>query len=176
MDIVVYILNHLLLQVPICQPENLGCVKGVTVLDEKCKKSCEGLYVTSYFKSRMDEASYANFWSKVRDDYLKYKAREVVTFPDELKGIYPKFIQQHVYQMFCVGYAWVDNLKIIGIYIDTPAFDEVTKDSAASWSDMLSSVGGTFGLFTGFSLISGIEILFFLVKSLKGMIKGKRKI
>ena len=42
---------------------------------------------------------------------------------------------------------------MIGIYIDTPAFDVVTKDEAATFTDMLSNIGGTFGLLTGFFLI-----------------------
>ena len=56
--------------------------------------------------------------------------------------------------------------QMIGIYIDTLAFDEVTKDVAATFTDMLSTIGGTFGLLTGFSLISAVEILFFLSKFL----------
>ena len=53
---------------------------------------------------------------------------------------------------------------MIGIYIDTPAYDEVTKDVAATFTDKLSTVGGTFGLLTGFSLISAVEILYFVSK------------
>ena len=30
--------------------------------------------------------------------------------------------------------------------------------------DQLSAIGGTMGLLTGFSLISGVEILYFMVK------------
>ena len=55
---------------------------------------------------------------------------------------------------------------MIGIYIDTPAFDEVTKDVPATNTDKLSTIGGTFGLLTGFSLISGVEILYFMAKFL----------
>ena len=55
-----------------------------------------------------------------------------------------------------------DQFKLIGIYIDTPAFDLVTKDASRTIVDMLSLIGGTFGLLTGFSLISGVEIIYFL--------------
>ena len=50
------------------------------------------------------------------------------------------------------------------IYFDTPVFDKVTKDRAAKFVDMLSAVGGTMGLLTGFSIISGVEILYFAWK------------
>ena len=78
-------------QVPICQPDKIQCVKEITVLDEKCLNSCEGLYVTSYFKSKIGEESFSDFWVKVEDDYMKYKARKTVKFPKELKGIYILF-------------------------------------------------------------------------------------
>ena len=47
------------------------------------------------------------------------------------------------------------------IYFDTPTFDRVTKDRAAKFVDMLSAIGGTMGLLTGFSIISAVEILYF---------------
>ena len=50
------------------------------------------------------------------------------------------------------------------IYFDTPTFDRITKDKAAKFVDMLSAVGGTMGLLTGFSIISGVEILYFAWK------------
>ena len=65
---------------------------------------------------------------------------------------------------------------MIGIYIDTPAFDEVTMDQASTFTDKLSTVGGTFGLLTGFSLISGVEIFFFLAKFLLGFLTRRKKI
>ena len=70
-----------------CQPKNLQCVKEIVVIDEKCRKSCEGFYVTSYFKSKLDEGSFADFWTKVEADYMKYKGIRLVDFPDELKGV-----------------------------------------------------------------------------------------
>ena len=50
------------------------------------------------------------------------------------------------------------------IYFDTPTYDRITKDRAAKFVDMLSAIGGTMGLLTGFSIISGVEILYFATK------------
>ena len=52
------------------------------------------------------------------------------------------------------------------IFFDTPTFDRIKKDKSAKISDMLSAIGGTMGLLTGFSIISGVEIIFYLVKLL----------
>ena len=50
------------------------------------------------------------------------------------------------------------------IFFDTPTFDKIEKDRAAKFVDMLSAIGGTMGLLTGFSIISGVEILYFAAK------------
>ena len=50
------------------------------------------------------------------------------------------------------------------IQFNTPVFDKVTKDQAAKFVDQLSAIGGTMGLLTGFSIISGVEILYFACK------------
>ena len=60
------------------------------------------------------------------------------------------------------------NLKFIKISFETPTFDKVTKDRAATFVDQLSAIGGTMGLLTGFSIISGVEIVYFAVKILIG--------
>ena len=50
------------------------------------------------------------------------------------------------------------------IYFDTPTYNLITKDRAAKFVDMLSAIGGTMGLLTGFSIISAVEIVYFAVK------------
>ena len=61
------------------------------------------------------------------------------------------------------------------IYFDTPTFDRIEKDRAAKFVDILSAIGGTMGLLTGFSIISGVEILYFVVKIVWKMFEQKRK-
>ena len=63
-------------------------------------------------------------------------------------------------------YEWKNNLRMVRIYFDTPTFDRITKDRAAKFVDMLSAIGGTMGLLTGFSLISAVEIIYFCFKIL----------
>ena len=50
------------------------------------------------------------------------------------------------------------------IYFFATTFDRITKDRAAKFVDMLSAIGGTMGLLTGFSIISGVEIVYFGIK------------
>ena len=63
-------------------------------------------------------------------------------------------------------FQWSPNLILTRIYFDTPVIDQVTRDSSSKFVDKLAIIGGTFGLFTGFSIISGVEILYFASKFL----------
>merc|ERR1719195_1092111 len=60
--------------------------------------------------------------------------------------------------------AFGNRLKFVQISISTSTFDNIKKDRAAKFVDQLSTIGGTMGLLTGFSLISAVEILYFAVK------------
>ena len=55
-------------------------------------------------------------------------------------------------------------MKLVRIYFDTPTYNLITKDRAAKFVDMLSAIGGTMGLLTGFSIISAVEIGYFAAK------------
>ena len=82
-----------------------------------------------------------------------------------------------------LDYKYRTQLHHVRISFNTPTFDIIEKvnmtmtfkkwnvnqysnikDERASFEDLLSSVGGTMGLFTGFSLISGVEMIYFLTK------------
>ena len=70
---------------------------------------------------------------------------------------------------------WENKLRYVRIYFDTPTFDRITKDRAAKFVDMLSAIGGTMGLLTGFSIISGVEIIYFGVKFLCSIVSKKKR-
>ena len=60
------------------------------------------------------------------------------------------------------------------IYFGPATFDRITKDTAAKFEDKLAAIGGTMGLLTGFSIISGVEIIYFAVKIVFNVIKKKK--
>lgn len=69
------------------------------------------------------------------------------------------------------------NLRYVRIYFDATTLDRITMDRAAKFEDKMAIIGGTMGLLTGFSIISGVEILYFFGKmflqALKKSIAGK---
>ena len=50
------------------------------------------------------------------------------------------------------------------VWLSLFSLQEVTQDRAAKFVDQMSAIGGTMGLLTGFSIISGVEILYFMGK------------
>ena len=62
-------------------------------------------------------------------------------------------------------------MKYVRIYFDATTFDRITKDRSAKFVDKLSVIGGTMGLLTGFSIISGVEILYFSIKIILSTVK-----
>ena len=55
-------------------------------------------------------------------------------------------------------------LQLVEIYFDTATFDDIERDKKIKTEAQLSLIGGTMGLLTGFSIISGVEIIFFLFR------------
>ena len=76
--------------------------------------------------------------------------------------------------IYSLEYEWENKLRFVRIYFDTPTFDRITKDRAAKFVDMLSAIGGTMGLLTGFSIISGVEIVYFIIKLFSNLV-GKKQ-
>ena len=55
-------------------------------------------------------------------------------------------------------------MEMVHIYLDTATFDLIKKGTKNTLGTQISVIGGTMGLFTGFSILSAIEIIYFTVK------------
>ena len=55
---------------------------------------------------------------------------------------------------------------MVEVYFDTATFDDIERDKKIKTEAQLSLIGGTMGLLTGFSIISGVEILYYATKLL----------
>ena len=50
------------------------------------------------------------------------------------------------------------------IHFSTATFDDIERDKKIKTEAQLSLIGGTMGLLTGFSIISGVEIVYILLR------------
>ena len=81
---------------------------------------------------------------------------------------YTKFLEDYL------DYEMKMNLGFVRIYFDATSFDRITKDRSNTAMDKLSLIGGTMGLLTGFSIISGVEIAYFIIKIFLSLITRKK--
>ena len=57
-------------------------------------------------------------------------------------------------------------MQLVQIFFDTATFDDIERDKKIKTEAQLSLIGGTMGLLTGFSLISAVEIIYFVTKTI----------
>ena len=100
--------------------------------------------------------------------YQKFKM-----FYETKEGIYLNIFELFLWSVSNLDPILQVKLRYVRIYFDTPTFDRITKDRADKFADMLSTIGGTMGLLTGFSLISAVEILYFAIKIACNMFMSK---
>ena len=64
-------------------------------------------------------------------------------------------------------------LHYVNIYFKSPTYDEITEDAKTNFVTKLSVIGGTLGLLAGFSLLSGVELVYFFFTLISKL--GKKK-
>ena len=134
--------------------------------DSICLKPCSGLIVTSY--TRVETNNDIQDISAIFKTYNKYK--RITQFPSRYKGEKTHYIY---IRMIYLDYHWKNNLRVVRIFFGTSTFSRNTKEKSAKFVDMLSAIGGTMGLLTGFSIISGVEIVYFATKIFWNIIQEK---
>ena len=55
---------------------------------------------------------------------------------------------------------------MIEIYFDTATYDKIERDVKVTVNAQLGLIGGTMGLLTGFSILSAVEIIYYLSRLL----------
>ena len=113
--------------------------------------------------------------SQVINSYKKFKGIvDIDNSTDEIKGLSKNLnMLKIILYSFDEEYGSELRLRFVTIYFHATTFDRITKDRAAKFVDMLSAIGGTMGLLTGFSIISGVEIVYFGMKIILKMLADK---
>lgn len=69
----------------------------------------------------------------------------------------------------------ISDMGAVNVYFESLNSMKIVRKERVSFAEKLSSIGGTLGLFLGFSIFSFFEILDFLVKAVKNVVLGKKK-
>ena len=107
-----------------------------------------------------------DFFQQLVHAYETYKTSQIESF----EIIYDR----HNYiQKFKILPNPYQPLRIVQIYFDTATYDEIVKDVSVTLADQLGAIGGTMGLFAGFSFLSALEIVYFVLKHLVSALSAK---
>ena len=71
--------------------------------------------------------------------------------------------------LFSAGNANHTKLTVVHIFFGTATYDEVEDDVKVTLEAQLGLIGGTMGLLTGFSILSGVEIIYYGLKLFMGL-------
>ena len=134
-------------------------------MEEACLTPCTGVYADIRKDIEIVEVEDLRKFDELLLNYEDFKRgyAKDINYPRQLKGISP---HKPVIIMILIllDYKKKTKLHFIKIYFATPTFDKILKFEKANMETKLSTIGGTMGLLTGFSIISGIEIVYFAVK------------
>ena len=122
------------------------------------------MVVSGYSKTKVDEYLKANM-APFLEPYKNFKKMFIVDTTGDFKGKWDLHRNFYPFKYIVLQeFESVMNLRFVRIYFHATTFDRITKDRAAKFVDMLSAIGGTMGLLTGFSIISAVEIVYFSIK------------
>ena len=167
---------------------------------QSCTKPCHGIYADILAEPQMNNNTlvfgdeYTEELKQLLDEYQLFKRSFNSDFNDffmnitENKGFPLIHRQSKKMPIKCersfdfygnlvesCEYKVKETLIVLEIYFGTPTFDKVTLDAKTNWVTQISMIGGTLGLFSGFSIMSGIEIIYFTVKIILEIMKKSDK-
>ena len=123
---------------------------------------CQGLYAdVNYVNFTIGKASKnAELYEALVNAYNTYKRSKV-------ESLVPTFdTQASLGDEFSIAANPFTPLRVVQIFFATATYDENVKDVSVTLADQFGAIGGTMGLFAGFSFLSALEIVYYLMKAL----------
>ena len=125
-----------------------------------CNISCNGLYADVQHQNR--ESKNDEMFNTIQKSYKRYKnsfAQNIEFYQDSIRDVELSTLDHFIYDnAFVKDYP---DLIFVDIFFDTATYDRIDRDIKITTEAALGLVGGTMGLLTGFSILSGVEILYF---------------
>ena len=149
---------------PFCQQEGRDCYSRLDNANNTCQVDCEGLYAdVDFVNSTVGE-----------------KSRDIMVL-ESLMAAYKAYKEMQFKSMTLASnnHSTVPlpyhPLQVVEIYFSTATYDEIVNDVSVSLGDQISAIGGTMGLFAGFSILSAVEVLYFMLKFLFSLMSQRKK-
>ena len=176
----------------LCLPPGLECYRNNVREDTGvCNIPCKGVFSDWRRKeSKKGDLELNENFQTIFEEYKIYKSG-FKTKEGTKYFVCFILIQNNICIYFCFHQVLVSNnalflvfekktkIHLFRIHFGTFSYDIIKKDLKANLVDKLSHFGGTAGLFTGFSFITGFEIIVFVIMMLYNLylfVRNKHKI
>ena len=154
-----------------CSPNASVCYSGLARHADGCSVSCTGLYADVDFYEAEGQQMWVDFTllADLQEDYMAYKrnfAKNIVFNQDITSlGKTNNYDVKGFSMYFCLDEEIeYSQMQLLQIYFDTATYDEIERDVKVTLEAQLGLIGGTMGLLTGFSILSGVEIIYYAIK------------
>ena len=144
--------------------ENAASYASLDMLESTCQVDCEGLYAD------------IDLENSTKNENIKDKA--VI---ESLMQAYNDYKESNVKSQILHGRwffkvpAVYHPLQVVQIYFSSATYDKIVNDVSVSLGDQISAIGGTMGLFAGFSILSAVEVLYFILKFLFSLMSRRKR-
>merc|ERR1711963_253290 len=118
---------------------------GVKFWETGSKERLQLMFPTSTKEEEDGVKSFTERYQKYKKDFVKH-----LSFNPEKENL--TSVLEHA------------PLETVYIYFDTATYDEIERDEKVTMEAQLGLIGGTMGLLTGFSILSGVEIIYYLLR------------
>ena len=144
-----------------CTPKGRDCYATLEEDDNTCQVNCKGLYADVEYENLTNHAN-------VKKSFVLESLQEAY---NAYKGSYVKnLLLKKKYTDFATERLPYHPLQAVQIYFSTATYDEIGNDASMMLEDMISAIGGTMGLFAGFSILSAVEVFYFLLKFILSLV------
>ena len=149
---------------PFCQQEGRDCYSRLDNANNTCQVDCEGLYAdVDFVKSTiLEKGKDMIVLESLMEAYKTYKEKQFKSMTLASNNFSTVPLPYHP-------------LQVVQIYFSTATYDKIVNDVSVSLGDQISAIGGTMGLFAGFSILSAVEVLYFVMKFLFSLMSKTRK-
>ena len=114
----------------------------------------------------------------LKDDYLKMRGgrlRNIAFNANATGGGEIKMLKTFSHKIFSPEITLPYNLQVVMVGIGSATYDQIEYDLAFTMEEALGLVGGTMGLFSGFSILSGVEIVYYSAEYIGKIFSHKKK-
>ena len=163
-----------------CSQDADFCIENVRKRQSDCKISCDGLYSVVWYQGIDHNMEYGQKFTQMTSEYHRYlnNYAENLVY-NSSSGSLSKNFSKNSPTNFCFLSASPKGfppLHLVQIFFVPASYDEIERDIKLTLEAQLGLIGGTMGLLTGFSILSGVEILYYIINFLMSLRFNRWKI